>query len=1157
MTDAVTGELRWFIGKITHCATNASDLAEFARWLDDVQIPDPCSVPAHTSDDHWHQAMHAAFEAISLLYPNDNRLAAMAHIRLSNAVEDLFSRDSTVEPAPGAPVPPEADEGDDLPEAAAMSPAGDAPSGAAADATVALEQSVSAGRDINAPIINATGGVTINDRSYELNKYLHDYLTYIIFISLGIKQPHATADVSTIVDEALTALTSYHQKTYTSVDGPSWGHYPELRRHAIHTWDSVDKACRAVLGLSLEDARLGLFETPFPEFDLFGNMVLVRGGYDPYTSCNVDPYYISRTPVNLAQYDEFCRILQYPRVPEWEGMSPPQNLSNHPVTGVSLFDTVMFCVWLETATGFRFRLPTESEWCFAATEGRRQAYPWGDEYRAGYASTSVESPQGTTPVDARPQGASASGVLDLIGNVWELTSTLYAEDPTAPDMDVAFPPMMFALARQAWWESDRRIPRGAGPWQEAARLVMRGGSWGGGPEWASMDRRIWTSMFNRGAYGGFRVVCSAQRIDNGYLPVPSYLAPRVALLADRIQLTNSDGSSAITQRDMSACGWGGTAEGEISAQLRDTALARYEGVGDKPFDRAALLFERATEVANPSTFPPLRPPGTFRLPEAIAAVAGETFGETTVERLINGRVEPEARLLLASARTEAALLDQDRLTTGHVLLAMAGQQSRVSTVLATFGLDPAKISSIIRVAPREEGPSSDGNNTFSDALVRLLLPPHTEGHGGLSVEELFLRIASEPTVISAAIFGGVDATGELLRARLILLRKIETARFKLLIDDLDEIDSALALLDIIPTVDENLTAARVVLLSARPNSLAQRNAAPEIIDEADEVARSARLELGDKRRDARGGLLKELLRTFDRLHDARPEDTAAAIAVLDEVIDLESGSERYDSEHVRAVLNRSIIKTVSGDLKGALSDADLTISLLRSGRHRELRHTLLLARALTHRATVLCQVGRAEEALAAISESLQILMPSLITQDRSWLYFERNNPAKSGDLYKRLSESKRVRPDLSPYKSTLNQVCNALRLDPDPRFLAYLDYFETDVPDQDRLTSLPRLDPPPLRLVTDPQFICEFCAQEPAVAAGVYADIGTHCLRLAQEVFDAEPEEPGRRRSDHERCDLCGRANPPTERVVSSGGKCICLSCVGRAIQLQGDDSSA
>ena len=132
-------------------------------------------------------------------------------------------------------------------ELAEIDPAGSADN-------VALDQSVSAGRDINAPIVNATGDVIINDRSDHLNRLLHDYVTYLVFVSLGIKRPHATAGAIQVVDDALEALTTYHRKTKQSIGGASWGYKPELTRHATATWHAVDKACAAVFGLSFEEA---------------------------------------------------------------------------------------------------------------------------------------------------------------------------------------------------------------------------------------------------------------------------------------------------------------------------------------------------------------------------------------------------------------------------------------------------------------------------------------------------------------------------------------------------------------------------------------------------------------------------------------------------------------------------------------------------------------------------------------------------------------------------------------------------------------------------------------------------------------------------------------------------------------------------------------
>ena len=49
-------------------------------------------------------------------------------------------------------------------------------------------------------------------------------------------------------------------------------------------------------------------------------------------------------------------------------------------------------------------------------------YPWGKEFdstRCNFGKTT------TTPVNAFPSGASPFGVLDLVGNVWQLTGDLY------------------------------------------------------------------------------------------------------------------------------------------------------------------------------------------------------------------------------------------------------------------------------------------------------------------------------------------------------------------------------------------------------------------------------------------------------------------------------------------------------------------------------------------------------------------------------------------------------------------------------------------------------------------------------------------------------------------------------------------------------------
>ena len=75
------------------------------------------------------------------------------------------------------------------------------------------------------------------------------------------------------------------------------------------------------------------------------------------------------------------------------------------------------------------RIPTEAEYhraAFGTPDGGERRYPWGDappDARHGNFDFTSWEP---VPAGARPAGASAWGVHDLIGNGWEWTSTIFA-----------------------------------------------------------------------------------------------------------------------------------------------------------------------------------------------------------------------------------------------------------------------------------------------------------------------------------------------------------------------------------------------------------------------------------------------------------------------------------------------------------------------------------------------------------------------------------------------------------------------------------------------------------------------------------------------------------------------------------------------------------
>ena len=193
-----------------------------------------------------------------------------------------------------------------------------------------------------------------------------------------------------------------------------------------------------------------------------------------------------------AHLEEWYPSKRYTAPHYWT--NPRNNQPAQPVVGVSWYEARAYCDWLSARTDRLYRLPTEVEWEAACRGPKGRRFAYGDRFDV-YACNTYESHiRGTTPIDVFPAGRTPEGLVDMTGNVWEWTLSLWGRDTAKPDFGYPYD------------GEDGRETVDA----DSGRLrVLRGGSWLFTGLYARAAYRSWYFPSVRHPYYGFRLVCAS------------------------------------------------------------------------------------------------------------------------------------------------------------------------------------------------------------------------------------------------------------------------------------------------------------------------------------------------------------------------------------------------------------------------------------------------------------------------------------------------------------------------------------------------------------------------------------------------------------------------------------------------------------------------
>lgn len=154
---------------------------------------------------------------------------------------------------------------------------------------------------------------------------------------------------------------------------------------------------------------------------------------------NLAAFYIDRTEITVTQFRKYQP--GYKEKPFTNGKDCP----TCPAMGINWIQASKYCRWAGK------RLPQEAEWEAAARGVSNFTYPWGEVFLPQHSNLrgKEDGHLFAAPVGSFLSGASASGLVDMAGNVWEWVDNKKSSRPQ-PNARVV---------KGGGWTSDKRQAR--------------------------------------------------------------------------------------------------------------------------------------------------------------------------------------------------------------------------------------------------------------------------------------------------------------------------------------------------------------------------------------------------------------------------------------------------------------------------------------------------------------------------------------------------------------------------------------------------------------------------------------------------------------------------------------------------------------------------